>query len=79
MRIWTVGLLAFGMLSACHQDQDSGKPTAAEDRELNNASEMLDASPDGLTAGEDAALGNGDEAVEAENETAADGADANLD
>ena len=48
-------------LAACGGGE-SGAPTAEEDRELNNAAEMLDtedASADSLTI-EDPALGNGD-------------------
>lgn len=41
---------------------EAGGVTAEESRELDNAAEMLDASPDSLTASEDAALGNGESA-----------------
>ena len=50
------------MLAGCGGG-DSNAPTAAEDRELNNAAAMLDeqqdASPDSLTV-EEAPIGNGD-------------------
>jgi hypothetical protein len=54
--------------------------TAEESRELDNAAEMLDASPDSLTASEDAALGNGESAETGDvlvADTPADGAAAN--
>lgn len=52
---------ALAALSACGGDENAGGLSAEENRELNNAAEMLDASPDSLVAGEDAGLGNGEE------------------
>jgi len=54
-------LLAVTTLSACGAKRDPNMPSAEEDQQLNNAAEMLDASPDSLGANEDVALGNGDE------------------
>jgi hypothetical protein len=51
---------AVAMLSACCEREGEGGITAEENRELNNAAEMLDTSPDSLVASDDAALGNGD-------------------
>ncbi len=52
---------ALATLSACGGDENAGGLSAEENRELNNAAEMLDASPDSLVASEDSALGNGEE------------------
>ena len=55
---------ALAMLAGCGGG-DPNQPTAADDRQLNNAAAMLDeqdASPDSLRV-EDAALGNGDAPV----------------
>jgi hypothetical protein len=57
---------ALAMLAACGGG-DSNAPTAEEDRQLNEAANMLeatDASPDSLTV-EDPALGNGDAPAQA--------------
>ena len=56
---------ALSMLAACgSQEPEAGGVTADESRQLNEAAEMLDVSPDSLTA-EDTELGNGEgEAVE---------------
>ena len=43
-------------------DQEEGGVTAEEARQLNEAAEMLDASPDSLVAGDETGLGNGEEA-----------------
>lgn len=48
------------MLAACG-DGGAGSPTAEENRELDNAAEMLDASPDSLVASDNDMLGNGEE------------------
>jgi hypothetical protein len=53
-------MAAAAMLAACGEREGEGGPTAEENRELNNAAEMLDTSPDSLIASDDAALGNGD-------------------
>jgi hypothetical protein len=55
-------LLACASLAACGREDD-GSPTAAENEQLNNISEVLDASPDSMVA-EDPALGNGEAGAE---------------
>ena len=55
---------AAAMLAACGEREGEGGITAEENRELNNAAEMLDTSPDSLVASDDAALGNGDAPAE---------------
>jgi hypothetical protein len=52
---------ALFMLSACGSEDNPGGLSAEENRELNNAAEMLDASPDSLIASDETTLGNGDE------------------
>ena len=58
-------LAAAAMLAACGEREGEGRPTAEENRELNNAAAMLDentttdASADSLTV-EAAPVGNGD-------------------
>lgn len=52
-------LLAFASLVAACAREDDGSPTAAENAQLNNISEVLDTSPDSLVA-DDPALGNGE-------------------
>lgn len=52
-------LLACASLVAACGREDDGSPTATENAQLNNISEVLDASPDSLVA-EDGALGNGE-------------------
>ena len=54
-------LAAAAALSACGAKKDPSMPTEEESQQLNNAAEMLDASPDSLGANEDVGLGNGDE------------------
>jgi hypothetical protein len=49
---------AASLVAACGQAED-GSPTAAENEQLNNISEVLDTSADSLVA-EDPALGNGE-------------------
>ncbi|HEX8466832.1 MAG TPA: hypothetical protein VF620_03390 [Allosphingosinicella sp.] len=59
----TAALLACASLvSACGRDED-GSPTAAENEQLNNISEVLDTSADSLVV-EDPALGNGEAAAQ---------------
>ncbi len=54
-------------LGACGGgDQKEGGVTAEESKQLNEAAEMLDASPDSLVAGDETGLGNGEEAIDAE-------------
>jgi len=66
MRKWIaaaamVPLLALG---ACGRGDDkAGGLTAEENRQLDNAAEMLDTSPDSLVPADNGALGNGDEAA----------------
>ena len=55
-----IALAAMAMLAACGDSED-GAPTAAENRELDNAAAMLEELPsDSLVASDDAALGNGE-------------------
>jgi hypothetical protein len=58
----TATLLACALLAACGREED-GSPTAAENEQLNNISEVLDTSADSLVA-EDPALGNGEAGAE---------------
>ena len=51
-------LACASLLAACGREED-GSPTAAENEQLNNISEVLDTSADSLVA-EDPALGNGE-------------------
>ena len=72
--------------AACGREED-GSPTAAENEQLNNISEVLDTSADSLVV-EDPALGNGEAGAqtgelpvdgdEAANDLAANGATANV-
>ena len=66
-------LAAAAMLAACGEREGEGGLTAEENRELNNAAEMLDTSPDSLIASDDAALGNGDVPAQAGDEAAVNG------
>jgi hypothetical protein len=60
-RLALAALLAGGLLLAgCGRDSNDGSPTAADNEQLNNISEVLDASPDSLVSEGDG-LGNGDE------------------
>ena len=52
------------LLAGCGGDADGGGLSAEENRELNNAAEMLDASPDSLVASDDTELGNGEASAE---------------
>jgi hypothetical protein len=56
-----VALAGAAMLAACGGDEERGGVTAEEARQLDNAAEMLDASPDSLVASEEMPLGNGEE------------------
>ena len=58
MALAAAGSLA--LLAACGQEQGTGGVTAEESRQLNEAAEMLDASPDSLVAGDETGLGNGE-------------------
>jgi hypothetical protein len=56
-----VSLLALG---GCGRGDDkAGGLTAEENRQLDNAAEMLDTSPDSLVPADNQALGNGEEAT----------------
>ena len=57
--LFTIFAAASVALAACGEKKDEGGLTAADNQELNNAAEMLDASPDSLVASDDVALGNG--------------------
>jgi hypothetical protein len=61
----TIGIAAMiaavAALSACGAKRDPNMPTEEEDVQLNNAAEMLNASPDNFGADQNVALGNGDE------------------
>ncbi|HEX8307787.1 MAG TPA: hypothetical protein VF645_05145 [Allosphingosinicella sp.] len=59
----TAALLACASLVAACGREDDGSPTAAENEQLNNISEVLDTSADSLVA-EDPALGNGEAGAE---------------
>ena len=61
-RLIMFAFLPAALLTACDGREDGGL-TREESRQLNEAAEMLDASPDGLVAEEDVALGNGDEPI----------------
>lgn len=56
-------LLAAASLVAACGEADDGSPTAAENEQLNNISEVLDTSADSLVP-EDAPLGNGEAPAE---------------
>jgi hypothetical protein len=56
-------LLAGAALVAACNRADDGSPTAAENEQLNNISEVLDTSADSLVV-EDATLGNGEAPAE---------------
>ena len=51
-------------LGACGDGEEGNSGvTAEESKQLNDAAEMLDASPDSLVAGDETGLGNGEEAA----------------
>lgn len=63
MKKWIAAAACLGAvtaLGACGESAGPGGVTAEENAELNNAAEMLDASPDSLTATDNAMLGNGE-------------------
>jgi hypothetical protein len=70
-----LAVAALASLAACGAKKDEGGLTAADNQELNNAAEMLDASPDSLVASGNVALGNGEEAAGTAVETEANAAD----
>ncbi len=54
-------------LGACGgQDEGAGGVTKEESQQLNEAAEMLDASPDSLVASDETGLGNGEATNEAD-------------
>lgn len=55
-------LAGAALVAGCGREDD-GSPTAAENAQLNNISEVLDTSADSLVA-EDPALGNGEAGAE---------------
>jgi hypothetical protein len=57
-----LALAGASMIAACGQ-ADDGSPTAAENEQLNNISEVLDTSADSLVP-EDSAVGNGEAPAE---------------
>lgn len=59
----TATLLACALVVAACGREDDGSPTAAENEQLNNISEVLDTSADSLVV-EDPALGNGEAAAQ---------------
>lgn len=63
-------------LGACGggEEQGAGGVTAEESQQLNEAAEMLDASPDSLVISNEAELGNGDAGAEAVEMPAEEGA-----
>lgn len=63
--IWKLAMMAAAAtLAGCGGSDDAdGALSAEESQELNNAAEMLDASPDSLIAADEAPLGNGEEPV----------------
>jgi hypothetical protein len=72
-------LVAAASLAACGgAKKDPNMPTEEENRQLDNAAEMLDASPDSLAVNEDVALGNGEDgaqdSIDDEDEDARNGA-----
>ena len=66
---------ALAMLAGCGGG-DSNAPTAEENAQLDNAAEMLDASPDSLTVA-NPTLGNGDTPAETGETLVTNGVDAN--
>jgi hypothetical protein len=48
-------------LSACGGKKDPNALTDEDNRQLGNAAEMLDASPDSLTADQNVEMGNGED------------------
>ena len=67
-------LAAVAAVAACNGDKSENAVTPEESAGLNNAADMLDASPDSLVANDEVPLGNGEEAVPADEGAAANGA-----
>ena len=58
--------VAVAALAACSGEKSENAVTPEESAGLNNAADMLDASPDSLVANDEVPLGNGEEAVPAD-------------
>lgn len=56
--------LGAAMLAGCGESGGEGGLTAEDNRDLENAAEMLDVPPDSLVADENAPLGNGEAPAE---------------
>lgn len=58
MRVSMIGLAVLSLLASCGSAEDATQPsvTVNESDALNAATEMLDASPDGMSMSENAAL-----------------------
>lgn len=59
-------IVAMAALAGCGGGDEAGGVSREEAQQLNEAAEMLDASPDSLVASDEAMLGNGDTAVASE-------------
>lgn len=59
-------IVAAAALAGCGGGEEAGGVSREEAQQLNEAAEMLDASPDGLVASDEAMLGNGDTPVASE-------------
>ena len=61
-RIMTAALIAgAAMLAACSETPGEGDLTSEDNRQLENAAEMMDVPSDSLVANEEMLLGNGEE------------------
>lgn len=61
-RIMTAALIAgAAMLAGCSETPGEGGLTSEDNRELENAAEMMDVPSDSLVANEEMLLGNGEE------------------
>lgn len=59
-------IVAMAALAGCGGGEEAGGVSREEAQQLNEAAEMLDASPDSLVASDEAMLGNGDTPVTSE-------------
>jgi hypothetical protein len=50
------------LATGCNRESEPGEVSAEQEQGLNEAADMLDASPDSLAAEENVMLGNGEEA-----------------
>jgi hypothetical protein len=63
MKTLLTGMTALTLLTAaCSREPEPGEMSAEQEQGLNEAADMLDASPDSLAAEENVMLGNGEEA-----------------